>query len=122
MLARNVRLVLIAAVAQLAATLPIHASETIKPPDEWFNRPYVSPPKLVMLSNEADIEGACDPYGPTGYVLKPNPHRNLRGCTVINLQNCRIFIRTDVSPEQFEATLHHEDAHCRGWPADHPLD
>jgi hypothetical protein len=37
---------------------------------------------------------------------------------------CEIFIRaSDVRPENWRtlgSTLHHELAHCEGWPADHP--
>ena len=44
------------------------------------------------------------------------------GCALFTPSNCIIMINQDMPPDMYAATLEHEEAHCKGWPADHPVE
>lgn len=45
-----------------------------------------------------------------------------RGCAVPWPQACDIYILQELSPTDRDMVQAHETAHCKGWPADHPMD
>jgi hypothetical protein len=81
------------------------------PPERFVNAPYLAPRTLKYRSAE-EVNKSCS-YA-TG---KPEP----LGCTILAAPVfCTILINRDLPNDVQKMILWHEDAHCRGWPGDHP--
>jgi hypothetical protein len=86
--------------------------KTIDPPAKWMTAPYSGQLHLQVLPPD-ELKNICDVV-----VGRSEP----LGCSIVNPWHCTIYISNRL-PSLFQgALLQHEEAHCRGWPADHPVD
>lgn len=84
-----------------------------RPPDQYIRAPYLAPRTLKYRDAEYVLKSCSLAIG------KPEP----LGCAVIAVPVfCTVLINRDLPDDVQEMVLAHEDAHCRGWPADHPVD
>lgn len=73
-------------------------------PARYASGPFVAPVKLHRIKGKRQI--VCG-------------GKKTIGCAVVKGGLCHIMIVAWLPPDQYRGVLHHEQAHCRGWPADH---
>jgi hypothetical protein len=110
--------------AILVAALPVTATaevfsdengrrwDLITPPAHWFAKP--APPRILvdLLPKENVAESCRWLTGKAGEF----------GCALVLPHQCTIRVAKEL-PEPFrDAIVHHERAHCHGWPGDHPTE
>jgi hypothetical protein len=82
------------------------------PPARYFQIPYSGQIEVLYWSEEgviATCSGATGKY--EGFA-----------CTFPGPTSCRIIISNEAPKRLQQALLHHETAHCHGWPGDHPTE
>ena len=83
------------------------------PPERWFKQPLLAPVVVIKESTEY-VARFC-----SGIVGKFED----MGCAQIAPgYYCGITINQSMPAPLYDAVLHHETAHCHGWPADHPVE
>lgn len=82
------------------------------PSPHWFARP--APDRIVvdLLPKENVAESCRWLTGKAGEF----------GCTMLVPHLCTIRVAKELPQEFRDAVVHHELAHCHGWPGDHPTD
>lgn len=116
--------ILVALLAVLAGSVPASAGSLIfewkgmdyalaVPPAHWFSKPLLAP-LTVQAKDASYVSEIC-----SNLVGRPED----MGCTSLAEGSfCIITINADMTQRMYAAVLHHETAHCHGWPADHPED
>lgn len=84
----------------------------VDPPAHYRTAPYIKPPSVKFLMREVAFR-IC---------LFRTRLPNQLGCAWFEADACEIRLADDMPDKYRKAVLIHEDAHCRGWPADHPVD
>jgi len=84
----------------------------IDPPASYQTAPYLKPPAVQFLPR-SEVFVLC--------LAKTNQSGRI-GCGWFASGRCELRIAEDLPEKARKITLAHEDSHCRGWPADHPLD
>jgi hypothetical protein len=81
------------------------------PPERYRAAPYLAPPVVHVLT-PAEVDEFCGRYLDAPY--------GFRACAVFEDGQCIIVAANDAEDRKMVAIMVHEDAHCRGWPANHP--
>ena len=85
--------------------------DVLIPHSEWLDRPLPGPVEVFYLETNR-VDSICS--SATG-------HAEQFGCTFPRADRCEIYIAKEL-PKPFRDIVQlHEDAHCRGWGADHSL-
>lgn len=83
------------------------------PSPEWFQKPLVEKP-IIKDETPERVDLFC-----TAMSGKREPI----ACTrILPGWACEITINEALPKKLYKVVLHHEMAHCHGWPADHPAD
>jgi hypothetical protein len=82
------------------------------PDDHWFANEPISPIVFRSLPAAETAE----------YCTRITGQFEDGGCAYLTWDQCLITVSADQPSDLYAATLRHEEAHCRGWPADHPQD
>lgn len=86
--------------------------ETTDPPKRWLSAPYEGQIEVQRLPR-AEVTKICS-EALNGF--------QDTACAFISKASCRIVVTDDLGADLEKNVRLHEEAHCRGWPADHPLD
>lgn len=90
----------------------------IDPPLHWFQRP--APENIVIeIVSDDEVSEKCKGLNET---LKGTT-KKIVGCAVKDPQepeHCRIYIDENLIAQSKKTVIHHERAHCHGWPKYHP--
>ena len=95
--------------AILNGVLTVQAGATDAPP-RYASGPYLAP-LTVRTVPLPKLQRVCALYG----------RNQSNGCAILTKKRCTIYLRTGMDPGWRDGVLRHEQAHCRGWPASHPL-
>ena len=93
----------------------VPAPVPLVPPAE-FDHPYQGRLIIQRFSDQKELRGQCS-YSPFPFLL---------GCAHLasDGRSCRIVMMDDEFVAKLgyttEQVFRHENAHCRGWPGDHP--
>lgn len=82
------------------------------PHERWFSRPLIGAVTVYDEPVEYVREMCTEAVGKFEDMA----------CTLILPGKCLITINYELPEVTYKAVLHHETAHCHGWPADHPED
>lgn len=83
----------------------------VVPPPKWFAQPLLARIEVYKESAE-ETRALCS------VAVGAEEHD---GCSLIFPGVlCKVIINKELPWRMYAAVLHHETAHCHGWPADHP--
>jgi len=85
--------------------------EITMPNAKWSEAPELAPIQVFYLP-DATLKQRCSAF--VGF-------HEFVGCALQMSGKCTIYINDALSAEAKKSVLIHEDAHCRGWPGDHPV-
>jgi hypothetical protein len=82
------------------------------PPPKWFAKPLLAEVVVYKESAEETLALCSLAIG--------TEERD--ACTFLLPDMCKIIINVELPWQMYAAVLHHETAHCHGWPGDHPTE
>lgn len=84
----------------------------IDPPAKWANAPYKG--RIIITFP--------DPETTAEYCTQDAGKREEMGCAFRTEYICSVFVANNLGGAVRDLVVRHEEAHCRGWPRDHPVD
>ena len=79
-------------------------------PARYSRGPYLKP-LVVRIVPLGTLHKVCARFGA----------RQSNGCAILTKKRCYIYLNKNLAYYWRVGVLRHEQAHCRGWPASHPL-
>lgn len=90
----------------------------IDPPLHWFQQPVPQNITIDFVPDEEVRENCRD----LGEIVKGNT-KKIVGCAVRDPnepESCKIYVADNLTDQSKATVVHHERAHCHGWPRYHP--
>ena len=92
----------------------------LEPPSQ-YSHPYYDGPVEERVLPVAEVRVLCDSLGASHSSADASAPGGTAACAWVNDDTCFIILPADeLAP--VDTYRRHENAHCNGWPADHPHD